>query len=85
MMLAIAEINRFGHLEVDVVNQRRRKKIVKSSGRRSGDSLIYIQSDYLVSDFIENYIPKNQRKSLNDGWLVKFRLSDDYLDFFLAE
>lgn len=76
-MLLIAEMNRFGHLEIDVVNRRLRNKINKDLHRqRPNDSIVYIQQDMEVKDFIENCIPKRYRKDLDNGYMVRFRFSD---------
>lgn len=79
-MILIAEMNNFGHLEVDVVNRRLRKKINKELNRqRPLESVLYLQNDYTIDDFIENYIPKKRRKDLQDGYTVRFRFSlDDF-------
>ena len=83
-MLAIADINRFGHLEIDVINKRLRKKLINEFSISSNESIIYIQQDTEISDFIENYVPKKNRKSLNDGWSVVFRISNDVFAMFLG-
>ena len=83
-MLAIADINRFGHLELDVINKRLRHKLIKEFSLNRNESILYIQQDTQVSDFIENYVPKNSRRSLNDGWSVRFRISYDVFSVFLG-
>lgn len=76
-MLLIAEMNHFGHLEVDVASKRLRKRINRELNRqRPNESILYIQQDMEVKNFIENYIPKRYRKDLDNGYMVRFRFSD---------
>lgn len=84
-MLLIAEMNGFGHLEIDVVNKRLRKKINKELNRKyTNESILYIQQDMEIENFIENNVPKRYRKDLNKGWPIRFRVDNWIVDCVLG-
>ena len=84
-MLLIAEMNSFGHLEVDVVNKKLRRKINRELNRKyPNESILYIQSDYEVDSFIKSNVPKRYRKDLNKGWPIRFRVDNWIADCVLG-
>lgn len=84
-MLLIAEMNSFGHLEIDVVNKRLRKKINKELNRKyTNESILYIQQDMEIENFIENNVPKRYRKDLDNGWPIRFRVDSWIVDCVLG-
>jgi hypothetical protein len=54
-----ASINRIGHLLVE---------------HKSTKTDLYIQVDYEITDFLQNYIPKKYHKDLDNGWDIKFKM-----------
>lgn len=73
-VLVEAEVNRFGDLEVVPVNRRFARQIerhLKEMGVLQGAGL-YIQSDWEVDEFIDEFVPKRKRNELRQGWPVRF-------------
>lgn len=88
VMIATIEENRFGDLEIDLVNQRNRRyyeKLIEEY--RSGhydpsQCLIYLQGR-AAGEFLQDWTPA-QRRELEGGWTVRFKISRDDFDHYFG-
>ncbi|MGA1381394.1 MAG: hypothetical protein ACO30N_07565 [Schleiferiaceae bacterium] len=75
----VAKMDRNGFLHVDLVSKAHKKKIIdylinEWSIRISWrDSVVFIQSEYEIESFYENFfLNKLQKKDIESGWSVTF-------------
>lgn len=83
-MLVTVEQNRFGHLEIDPVSVRVKRYLIRDvlpAGQRDDESLMYIQEDYNVDEFVKTNVPKRHWRSLRDGWPVTIRVSNEFFGY----
>jgi hypothetical protein len=81
-MIVTCYENRFGHLEIDPVNERKREKLVNAlvevgllRRKNADECLIYLQHDYDVSEFYSQF--PAVRRNVKGGWHARARIPDE--------
>lgn len=74
-MLFKAKIDSMGCLTGWPVNVREQRRIARHMEEMTdnNDYTFFIQADYEVEQFINDFIPRRKQKDLNEGWTVTFR------------
>ena len=70
-MLAIVEMNRFGHIEVAPVSERFQRRMARLSATDS-DGTIYVQHD--VDTWLDSTLARGAARDVREGWTVRCRI-----------
>jgi hypothetical protein len=82
-LLVEIQKNRYGHLEGKPKSDRHNHLISATNVR--GEASFYIQEDYNVESFIEDFVPRSKWKDLDEGWTVTVRFSLDRYLVYLSD
>ena len=83
-MLVTCYENRYGHLEINPVSERKRAKLVDAkedigllSRKNADECLIYLQRDDDVSEFYGQF--PAVRRNVKGGWHARARIPDEVI------
>jgi hypothetical protein len=82
-ILVVISKNRYGHLEGKPKSDRHLTAIAATNVH--GNTSFYIQEDFNVDAFINDYLPVSKRKILDEGWDVTIRMSTSSFVLYLSE
>ncbi len=82
-ILVVISKNRYGHLEGKPKSDRHLTAIAATNVH--GNTSFYIQEDFNVDAFINDYLPVSKRKTLDEGWDVTIRMSTSSFVLYLSE